>query len=45
MENSLSRRRVRELEVELEKARREVEEAKSGGQSKLRDVISEKSGM
>ncbi|OCF73805.1 hypothetical protein I204_05649 [Kwoniella mangroviensis CBS 8886] len=44
-ENSVSRRRVRELEDELEKARAEVEMAKQDGGKRLRDVIGEKSAL
>ncbi|WVF70618.1 hypothetical protein IAT40_005410 [Kwoniella sp. CBS 6097] len=44
-ENSVSRRRVRELEDELEKARMEVELAKQDGGKRLRDVIGEKSAL
>ncbi|WVQ62201.1 uncharacterized protein L199_000340 [Kwoniella botswanensis] len=44
-ENSVSRRRVRELEDELEKARVEVEMAKQDGGKRLRDVIGEKSAL
>nr|XP_031861374.1 uncharacterized protein CI109_003346 [Kwoniella shandongensis]KAA5528446.1 hypothetical protein CI109_003346 [Kwoniella shandongensis] len=44
-ENSLSRRRVRELEEELERARGEVESAKHSGGSRLREVIGEKSAL
>ncbi|OCF33341.1 hypothetical protein I316_05083 [Kwoniella heveanensis BCC8398] len=44
-ENSVSRRRVRELEDELEKARTEVEVAKQDGGKRLRDVIGEKSAL
>lgn len=43
-ENSVSRRRVRELEVELERAKGEVETAKSGGQGKLQEIVGEKTG-
>jgi hypothetical protein len=43
-ENSVSRRRVRELEVELERAKEEVETAKSGGQGRLQEVVGEKTG-
>jgi hypothetical protein len=43
-ENSVSRRRVRELEVELERAKGEVELAKTGGQGKLQEVLGEKTG-
>lgn len=43
-ENSVSRRRVRELEVELEQARNEVESAKRQGDGRLREVIGEKTG-
>ncbi|WVQ97310.1 hypothetical protein IAU59_004421 [Kwoniella sp. CBS 9459] len=44
-ENSVSRRRVKELEDELEKARSEVEFAKQDGGKRLRDVIGEKSAL
>ena len=44
-ENSLCRRRVRELEGELERAKVEVEEAKRDGEHRLREVVGEKSGM
>nr|XP_019000554.1 uncharacterized protein I203_06972 [Kwoniella mangroviensis CBS 8507]OCF64015.1 hypothetical protein I203_06972 [Kwoniella mangroviensis CBS 8507] len=44
-ENYVSRRRVRELEDELEKARAEVEMAKQDGGKRLRDVIGEKSAL
>nr|XP_018267304.1 uncharacterized protein I303_01289 [Kwoniella dejecticola CBS 10117]OBR89462.1 hypothetical protein I303_01289 [Kwoniella dejecticola CBS 10117] len=44
-ENTVSRRRVRELEDELEKARGEVEIAKKDGGKRLRDVIGEKSAL
>ncbi|RXK35042.1 hypothetical protein M231_07695 [Tremella mesenterica] len=44
-ENSLSRRRVRELEQELEKAKGEVETAKRGGERRLREVIGEKTAL
>jgi len=40
----LSRRRVRELESELERAKGEVKTAIRGGGSQLRDVIGEKTG-
>lgn len=43
-ENSVSRRRVRELEVELEQARGEVDAAKQQGGGRLREVIGEKTG-
>ena len=43
-ENSLSRRRVRELEVELERAMSEVESARRHGNRQLREVIEEKTG-
>jgi predicted nucleic acid-binding Zn-ribbon protein len=43
-ENSVSRRRVRELEAELERAKDEVETAKTGSQGRLREVIGEKTG-
>ncbi|WVR05882.1 hypothetical protein IAU60_002908 [Kwoniella sp. DSM 27419] len=44
-ENTVSRRRVRELEDELERAKREVELAKQEGGKRLRDVIGEKSAL
>ncbi|WWC86246.1 uncharacterized protein L201_001119 [Kwoniella dendrophila CBS 6074] len=44
-ENSVSRRRVRELEDELEKAKNEVELAKQDGGKRLREVIGEKSAL
>ncbi|WWC66256.1 uncharacterized protein I206_100157 [Kwoniella pini CBS 10737] len=44
-ENTVSRRRVRELEDEVEKARAEVELAKQDGGKRLRDVIGEKSAL
>lgn len=43
-ENSLSRRRVRELEMELERAKSEVELAKRDGHGRLKEVIGEKTG-
>ena len=43
-ENSLCRRRVRELEGELESARGEVEEARKEGEGRLREVVGEKTG-
>lgn len=43
-ENSLCRRRVRELEGELERAKGEVEEARRDGDRRLREVVGEKSG-
>jgi hypothetical protein len=36
---------VRELEGELEKAKGEVEAARTGGERRLREVIGEKTGM
>ncbi|KAK8865923.1 hypothetical protein IAR55_001071 [Kwoniella newhampshirensis] len=44
-ENTVSRRRVRELEEELEKARAEVDSAKQSGGSRLREVVGEKSAL
>lgn len=44
-EGSLARRRVRELEGELDQARLEVESAKRQGGSRLQEVTGEKSGM
>ncbi|KAK4686263.1 hypothetical protein P7C73_g3869, partial [Tremellales sp. Uapishka_1] len=44
-ENSVSRRRVRELEAEVERARGEVEEAKRSGDGRLRQAIGEKSAL
>ncbi|CAD6565637.1 MAG: hypothetical protein TREMPRED_001621 [Tremellales sp. Tagirdzhanova-0007] len=44
-ENSLCRRRVRELEGELERAKVEVEEAKRDGEHRLREVVGEKSAL
>ncbi|ORY32305.1 hypothetical protein BCR39DRAFT_523842 [Naematelia encephala] len=44
-ENSLSRRRVRELEGEVERARKEVEDARNHGNSQLREVIEEKTAL
>lgn len=35
---------MRELEVELERAKDEVETAKSGGQAKLQEIVGEKTG-
>jgi len=43
-ENSLCRRRVRELEGELERAKLEVEEARRDGDRRLREVFGEKTG-
>jgi len=43
-ENSVSRRRVRELEAELERARAEVDDARKNGDHQLREVIGEKTG-
>jgi hypothetical protein len=40
----VSRRRVRELEAELDRAKDEVEMAKSGNQAKLQEVVGEKTG-
>ncbi|WVN85439.1 uncharacterized protein L203_100585 [Cryptococcus depauperatus CBS 7841] len=45
MENSVSRRRVKELEEELEKTRQEVETAKTKGEHDLREAIGEKSAL
>lgn len=44
MENSLARRRVRELEGELERAKGEVEEAKRDGGDRLREAVGQKTG-
>lgn len=43
-ENGVSRRRVRELEAEVERARIEVFEAQQAKDARLREVIAEKSG-
>lgn len=43
-ENGVSRRRVRELEAEVEHAREEVYEAQRAKDTRLREVIAEKSG-
>lgn len=43
-ENSVSRRRVRELEEEVERAKAEVESARNSGQGKLQEVLGQKTG-
>lgn len=44
MESSVSRRRVKELEAEVEKANREVDAARRNGEKKTRKSENEKSG-
>ncbi|KAL7419500.1 hypothetical protein Q5752_005411 [Cryptotrichosporon argae] len=44
-ENVVSRRRVRELEAEVERARAEVEHAKRDGGARLREAVGEKSAL
>ncbi|KAL1410556.1 hypothetical protein Q8F55_004569 [Vanrija albida] len=44
-ENSVSRRRVRELEVEIEKARDEVARAQKTKDGRLRDAVGEKTAL
>jgi chromosome segregation ATPase len=44
-ENALCRRRVRELEGELDRARSEVQDARKDGDRRLREVVSEKTGL
>lgn len=43
-ENAVSRRRVKDLEAELERAKAEVETARRGNGERLREVIGEKTG-
>ncbi|KAI9635287.1 uncharacterized protein MKK02DRAFT_43969 [Dioszegia hungarica] len=44
-ENSIARRRVRELEGELERAKGEVEDAKRSGGDRLREAMGQKSAL
>lgn len=44
MESSVSRRRVKEMEAEVEKANREVDAARRNGEKKTRKSENEKSG-
>ncbi len=44
-ENSVSRRRIRELETEVERAKRDVESAKQGSHHRLKEAMDEKTGM
>lgn len=44
MESSVSRRRVKELEAEVEKANQEVDAARRNGEKKSRKSENEKSG-
>lgn len=43
-ENSVSRRRVRELEQEVERAKAEVDFARNTGHDQLQEVLGEKTG-